>query len=198
MADDKNSRDKKGLRDEKRQMERDMSEARRRMGEEPPIEEGDLEELEDELVGLNFPATGAEVVEEVGDRVVESVAQTYTVKELVPDTEVETYESPSAVRERVQRPSVAASMKRIAEAVDTVSLTEFDTSQRNTYEKTLRELREIDADDHDEGVEVVTDWIVEQIREKEKLPSSRAVRRHASKFCRENGYPISKDSWLGV
>jgi len=42
------------------------------------------------------------------------------------------------------------------------------------------------------------DWIVEQIREKEKKPGSRAVRREAAKFCRANGYEVRNDEWLGV
>jgi hypothetical protein len=45
---------------------------------------------------------------------------------------------------------------------------------------------------------VIADWIVDQIDERGKLPSSRAVRRQAAKFCRANGYPVSADEWLGV
>lgn len=199
MADNKSSRDKQAHDEERRQMKRDQDEAQRRMGEpEPPIDEADLADIETELDELEYPATGADVVEAVGDEVVESVDTSYRVEELVPDTDAEAFESPSEVRGRVQRPTVAASVKRIVESVDTFQHSEFGESQREAYEKTLRELRGIDADDDDEGVYVVTDWIVEQIRDKEKIPSSRAVRKRAAKFCRENGYEVRNDEWLGA
>lgn len=199
MADDKNSRDKQARDDEKRQLERDIDEARKRMGEtEPSIEAEELDEIETELDSLEYPATGAEVVDAVGEKVVESVARRYSVKELVPDTPAEKFESPSAVRTRIKRPTVARSMKRISEAADELPHTDFGDSQTDAYEKTLRELKEVDADDEDEGIKVVTDWIVERIHEKEKPPSSRAVRKRAAKFCRENGYEVRNDEWLGV
>jgi len=199
MADDKNSRDKQARDDEKRQLERDINEARERMGEpEPPIEEEELDEIEEELGALEFPVTGAEVVETVGEKVVKSVARRYSVEELMPDTDAEKFESPSVVLSRIKRPTVARAMKRIVEAVDTLAYAEFGESQRDAYEKTLHELIEIDADDDDEGVKVVADWIIEQIHEKGKLPGSRAVRRRAVKFCRANGYEVRNDEWLGV
>ena len=199
MADNKSSRDKQAHDDEKRQMKRDQDEARRRMGEpEPPIDEADLADIETQLDSLRYPATGADVVEAVGDHTVKSVSGSYTVEELVPDTDSETFESSSEIRAQVQRPTVAAAMKRIVEAADTLQHAEFGESQRDAYEKTLRELREIDADDDDEGVEVITDWIVESLHEKEKLLGSRVVRKRAAKFCRENGYEVRNDEWLGV
>lgn len=199
MADDKKSRDKQARDEKRRQMKRDQDEAQRRMGEpEPPIDEADLADIETELDSIEYPATGAEVVEAVGDHTVKSVSGSYRVEELVPDTDAETFESPSAVRAQVQRPTVAASMKRIVEAANTLQHADFGESQREAYEKTLRELRGIDADDDDEGVEVIADWIVESIHEKEKLPGSRVVRKRAAKFCRENGYEIRNDEWLGV
>ncbi|MDZ7688275.1 MAG: hypothetical protein U5J64_06050 [Halobacteriales archaeon] len=199
MADDKKSRDKQARDEERRQMKRDQDEARERMGEpEPPIEDEELDEIETELGSLEFPATGAEVVDVVGERVVESVARRYSVEELVPDTEAERFGSPSVVLSRIKRPTVARAMKRIAEAVDTLPDAELEGSQRETYEKTLRELKEIDADDEDEGIRVVADWIVERIHEKEKLPGSRSVRRRAAEFCRANGYEVRNNDWLGV
>lgn len=199
MADDKNSRDKQARDDKKRQLEREIDEARRRMGEpEPPIEEEKLDEIEKDLDEMEFPAAGAEVVEAVGEKEVESVARRYSVEELVSDTETEKFGSPSVVLSRIKSPTVARAMKRIVEAADTVPRAEVGDSQRDAYEKTLRELKEIDADDYDEGIKVVTDWIVEQIHEEEKIPSSRAVRRRAAEFCRANGYEIRNDEWLGV
>lgn len=198
MADNKSSRDKKAHDEKRRQMKRDQHEAQKRMGEgEPPIDEADLADIENELDSLEYPATGADVIEAVGDEVVESVGGSYSAEELVPDTDTETFESPSEVRERIQRPTVAASMKRIVEAAESVSKG-FGESQRDAYEKTLRELREIDADDDDEGVDVITDWIVERIHKKGKLPGSRAVRKRAAEFCRANGYGVRNDEWLGA
>jgi hypothetical protein len=89
-------------------------------------------------------------------------------------------------------------MKRDIEASETVPNKEVGRSQREAYEKTFRSLKAIDADDDDEGITVMTDWIVERIREKERIPGSRDVRREAAKFCRSNGYTVRNDEWLGV
>jgi hypothetical protein len=120
---------------------------------------------------------------------------THAVAALVPETDAETFESPAAVRERVQRPTVAATMKRIVEVTDRPQEVELRGSQRDAYERTFAELEAIDAD---EGIQVVGDWVVEQIREKGTLPDSRAVRRKAAKFCRSNGYQVRNDEWLGI
>ena len=199
MADDKRGRDKQAQDADRRQRERDVVAQLERGDEtEPPVERGELDEFEAELESLAFPATGAEVVSAVGDREIESTEGVYTVEELVPATDEETFDSPDTVVVRVQRPTVAAAMKRIVEANETVQHVDLGESQREAYEKTLRALKAIDADDDDEGVRAITDWIVERIREKEKLPGSRAVRREGAKFCRANGYPIRNDEWLGV
>ncbi|QLG27793.1 hypothetical protein HUG10_09620 [Halorarum halophilum] len=199
MADDKRGRDKQAQDAERRQRERDIAAELERGDEtEPPTDEAELDEFETELDSLTFPATGSEVVAAVGDREVESVEGAYTVEELVPDTDEERFDSPAAVRVRVQRPTIAAAMKRIVEASETLRNEELGGSQREAYEKTLRELKAIDADDEDEGIAATTDWIVERIRDKEKLPGSRAVRRQAAKFCRSNGYEVRNDDWLGV
>ncbi|MFB6188134.1 MAG: hypothetical protein ABEI86_14890 [Halobacteriaceae archaeon] len=89
-------------------------------------------------------------------------------------------------------------MKRIVEASKTLRTTEFGWTQRKAYEKTFQALKAIDADDNDEAIEVITEWIIERIHEKEQLPSSRSVRHEAAKFCRENGYQIRVDDWLGI
>ncbi|MGM0398958.1 MAG: hypothetical protein ACQEQY_08185, partial [Halobacteriota archaeon] len=99
---------------------------------------------------------------------------------------------------QVQRPTVAAAMKRVVEASQTLPNTDFRWTQRKAYEKTFEELEAIDADDDDEGIRVIADWIVERIHEKETLPTSRAVRREAAKFCRSNGYQVRNDEWLGI
>jgi hypothetical protein len=89
-------------------------------------------------------------------------------------------------------------MKRVVEAADTHLSASCGTSQRDGYERTFRELPAIDADDDDEGIQAIADWIVERIHEKEKLPGSRDVRRQAAKFCRSNGYSVRNDEWLGI
>lgn len=93
--------------------------------------------------------------------------------------------------------SVRAAMRRIAEA-DRARRNEDDREQQHeSYEKTLRALAEIDADDNDEGITVVTEWIIEQIETEGTRPSSRAVRRRAREFCENNGYEVPNDAWLG-
>jgi hypothetical protein len=199
MADDKKGRDKQAQDAEKRQRERDL-ETELERGDEtrPPVDAVDLVGLEAELEDLPFPLTGSEVVAAVGDREVKSATGSYTIEELVPETDEETFDAPDAVRVHIQRPTVAAAMKRVLEASETLRNTEFGWTQRKAYEMTFQELEAIDADDDDEGIRVVSDWIVERIREKEALPSSRAVRRRAAKFCRANGYQVRNDEWLGV
>ena len=199
MADDKKGRDKQADDAERRQRERDVATELERGDEtEPPVEAAELGDLETELESLAFPAAGSEVVAAVGDREVDSVDGAYTVEELVPDTDEETFDSPSAVRVRLERPTVAAAMKRVVEASETLPNTDLRGSQRDAYEKTFEELEAIDADDDDEGIRVIGDWIVERIRERETLPGSRAVRRRAAEFCRANGYQVRNDEWLGI
>lgn len=165
---------------------------------EPPVDERELEDLEIELDTVEFPATGLELVEAVGYHEIESQGETHDLAELLPRSEREEYDSPEAVRARVQRPTVAAAMRRIVEAADELQSAEFGSSQYEGYERTFRELQAIDAVDDDEGIPVVADWVVERVREKEQLPGSRDVRRRAAKFCRANGYEIRNDEWLGV
>jgi hypothetical protein len=199
MADDKRNREKQARDADRRQREREIAEELARAEEpEPPVEPADLAAVESALEPVQFPATGPEVVSAVGDRVVESATGQYAVEELVPATDAATFESPAAVRERIQRPTIAAAMKRVTEAAETVPHTELSGSRREAYEKTVRELKAIDADDDDEGIAVVRDWIVEQIDEENSLPGSRAVRRRAATFCRANGYEVRNDEWLGV
>jgi len=199
MADDKRGRDKQARDADRRQRERAIAEELERQDEtEPPVEATELDDVEAELESMEFPATGAETVAHAGDREVESSDGTYAIRELVPDTDAETFEAPDDVQMRIQRPTIAAAMKRIIEANEAHPNMDFGESQREAYEKTLRKLKAIDADDDDEGVRVVGDWIVGQIRDEETFPDSRAVRREAAEFCRSNGYQVGDDEWLGV
>ena len=199
MADDANGRDKQARDAERRQREREIAEELERADEpEPPVDAADLAAFEVELEALEFPATGAEIVDAVGDRGVESTDGPHAVEELIPDSDAETFDSPAAVRTRVQRPTVAGAMKRVLEASRTLQDARLRGSQWEAYERTFVELEAIDEDDDDEGIRVVADWIVERIREKGALPGSRDVRRRAAKFCRANGYSVRDDEWLGV
>jgi hypothetical protein len=199
MADDKRGREDQAQDAERRQREREVATELERGDEaRPPVDTTDLADLEADLDELTFPATGVEVVSTVGDRTIESAEGRYKLEELVPAIDEETFDSPDAVRLQVERPTVAAAMKRVLEASKTLPNTDFGWSQRKAYERTFEELAAIDAVDDDEGIRAIADWVVERIREKEKLPSSRGVRREAAKYCRANGYQVRNDEWLGV
>jgi len=199
MADDKRGREKQARDAERRQQERDIETERERGDErEPPVEATTLGDIETALESVEFPATGTDVVAAIGDHTIESRGERYAIEALVPETERETFDSQTAARAAVQRPTVAAAMKRVVESIGTRPDVEFDWSQRNAYELTFRALGSIDADDDDEGITVIGDWIVDRVRETGTLPSSRAVRRRAAEFCRTNGYQVRVDEWLGM
>lgn len=114
MPDDKHSREKQARDAERRQREREILEELERQDDtEPPVEEAVLDDVETKIQSLEFPPTGSEVVAAVGDRQVESPDETYTVEELVPETDAVTFDSPAAVRVRVQRPTITAAMERV-------------------------------------------------------------------------------------
>jgi hypothetical protein len=93
--------------------------------------------------------------------------------------------------------SVTAAMRRI-EGADDTDVEPNDREQKyEMYEKTLRALEDIDADDEDEGITVVTNWIIEQIETEGTLPSSKAVRRRAERFCQRNEYAVPASEWIG-
>ncbi|WP_324665979.1 DUF5789 family protein [Haloarcula sediminis] len=195
MADNKSGRDKQADDERRRQRKRDIvAELERGDEKEPPIEPEALAELEPELETLTFPATGADVVDAVGDRPLGPA----TVADFLPETDTETFEDPEAVQLRLKRPTIAGAMKRVIEANATISNDRLSDSQREAYERTFRELRDVNAVDEDEGIGAVADWIVEHVEERETLPGSRAVRRQAAKICRANGYEVRNDEWLGV
>jgi len=198
MPDDKRGREKQARDADQRQRERDVVAQLERSEEtEPPVDERVVDDI-DELERVEFPATGADIVEAVGDSVVETGDGTAPIRALVPETETEVYDTPEDVRLRIRRPTVAGAMKRIVEANEAVSNDRLGVSKRTAYEKTLRALKGIDADDEDEGVTYITDWVVDRIYEKESPPKSRDVRREAAEFCRKNGYEVSNNDWLGI
>lgn len=198
MPDDKRGREKQARDADQRQRERDVVAQLERSEEtEPPVDERVVDDI-DELERLEFPATGADIVEVVGDSVVESDDGTAPVRALVPETDTEVYDTPEDVRLRIRRPTVAGAMKRVIEANEAVSDDRLGASKRTAYEKTLRALKGIDADDDDEGIAYITDWVVDRTREEGAPPNSRDVRREAAEFCRTNGYQVSNNDWLGI
>lgn len=94
--------------------------------------------------------------------------------------------------------TVESAMRRIVAADDSLTETEDREQQHEMYRKTLRALEDVEADDDDEGIAVVSAWIVERIETTGKRPSSKAVRRRAREFCQSNGYDVPDDSWLGT
>lgn len=199
MADDKDGRENQARAADRRQRTRALEAELERGDEpEPPADPAALDVLESDLEDLSFPATGADVVGVAGDRTVETADRTYAVGDLVPATDEEVYDSPSAVRTLIQRPTVASAMKRIVEANEGLPDDGLPRTQRAAYEKTFRALSAVDTVDEDEVIGVVADWVVDRIGEKETLPGSRAVRRRAAKECRSRGYSVSVDDWLGI
>ncbi|GAB7010296.1 hypothetical protein [Halorubrum trueperi] len=199
MADDKNGREKQAADEERRQRDRDVTAELERGDEaEPPVDDAALDDLETALEPLTFPATGRELVAAVGDREIAVAGGTYAVVDLLPDADSEAFNAPALVSERVRRPAVATAMKRIVEAAETLPNEEFGRSQHEAFERTFRALTDVDGIDDDAGVRVVADWVVDRIREREAVPGSRDVRRQAAKYCREHGYEIRNDEWLGI
>jgi len=199
MADNKDGREKQARDADDRQRRRDIAAELERGDEpEPEIDAADLDDVEADLESLEFPATGADIIAAIGDRDIGPPAERYTVEQLVPETDDALFDSPDRVRVRIQRPTVAAAMKRIVEASEALPNEDLKGSQHDAYEKTLLELKRISPDDDDEAIGVVRDWVVDRIRDKETLPTSRQIRRQAAKVCREEGYQIRNDDWLGI
>lgn len=195
MPDDKRGRDKQADDEDRRQRERAMETYLARRDEaEPPLDDTFKSTLEP----VEFPATGADVVAEVGDHEVDLEPGTYHLDDLVPEVATETFESPARLHGQVKRPTVATAMKRILEAAADLQGVEFGTSQRDAYERTFLELVDIDPVDEDQGVPTIADWIVSRMHESGSLPGSRSVRREAANYCRSNGYEVRSDEWLGV
>jgi len=199
MADDKEGREKQARDEDDRQRRREIDAELERGDElEPEVDAADLEDVEAEIERLEFPVTGADIVATVGDREIGTAAERYTVEQLVPNTDRALFDSPDHVRVRIQRPTVAAAMKRIVEASEALPNEELDEAQYDAYEKTFLELKQISPDDDDEAIAEVRDWVVERIRDREKLPTSRGVRRQAATVCRRKGHKVRNSDWLGI
>lgn len=199
MADDKRGREKQARDEDMRQRKRAILEELERTEEsEPRVDFESLAEAEAALEAVPFPATGRQVVEAIGDVELDGPEGPLRADELLPNADAETFESPTEVRFRLQRPTVASAMKRVVEAADEARQVELSGSQREAYEKTFTALEDLAPGDEDEGIPYIRDWILDRIAHDGDLPGSRSVRREAAKFARKNGYPVSNDEWLGV
>ena len=199
MADDKRGREKQAADEDRRQRERELATELERGDElEPAVDPAALAELEASLESLTFPATGRELVAAVGEHDIGAGGDRYVVAELLPDADMESFDAPAVVSERIRRPAVATAMKRVVEAAATLPDEEFGRSQHEAFERTFRALSDVDLVDDEAGVHAIADWVVDRIDERETVPGSRDVRRQAATYCRENGYEIRNDEWLGV
>ena len=199
MADDKSGREKQAADEDRRAREREITAELERGDEaEPPVDAAELVDLEAALEPLTFPATGRELIAAVGDREIDAAGDTYAVADLLPDADMESFDAPAVVSERVRRPAVATAMKRVVEAASTLPDEEFGRSQHEAFERTFRALSDINEVDDEGPVRAIADWVVDRIRERETVPGSRDVRREAAKHCRAHGYEVRDDEWLGV
>jgi hypothetical protein len=94
--------------------------------------------------------------------------------------------------------SIESALDRIEAAESAEGRRDDDReAQYEAYERTFRALAEVTPDDDDEGVTVVSRWIVDRMEETGERPSSRAVRKRAREYCEHNGYEVGDDEWLG-
>jgi len=193
MGDTKDGREKQAQKELERQRQHAIQEELQRWDEtEPP------RELDDALDDLDYPASTERVAEAVGEYEVPVGDDTIPVAEIVQRSTRDSYETAEEARQRIRRPSVAASLRRLVAVSREAGLEDAFREREDTYEKTLRALEDVDADDADEGIAAVTEWISEQIRQNDALPKSRRVRNYAAEFCRDNDYEIRDDAWLGA
>lgn len=68
-------------------------------------------------------------------------------------------------------------------------------SRRDAYKKGIQEVRDIAGEAQ---AEELAEWIENEIRQKERFPTAREVRKRGAKICRESGAEISTGSWLGA
>jgi len=202
MADDKDGREKQaGTRDDDdRQRRRDIATELERGDEpEPEIDAADLGDVEAELESLEFPATGS------GDHRGDRRPRYRTVGRTIHRRAAGPRDGQGAVRLAGSRPrSDTATHGRHGHEADRGG--QRDAAERGARWIATRRLREdlrrtrarVSPDDYDESIGVVRDWVVDRIRDKEKLPTSRQIRRQAAKVCRESGHEIRNDDWLGI
>ncbi len=98
--------------------------------------------------------------------------------------------------------SIKQSMRDIDRAVeDTVGTHEQyeakkeGRSRRRVYEKSIEEVRKTAGKTEAERLAM---WIETTIREEEKLPSGKQVRKKGAEICRDVGEAVSTNDWLGA
>ena len=104
MADNKKGRDKQADDQERRQRERELTEARDRAGEvEPPLNHPDHElgDLNAALETIHYPTTTDELIEVYGDRTVHSQRGSTAIRNVLALIDNETYDSADEVRTRM-------------------------------------------------------------------------------------------------
>lgn len=104
MADDKQSRDAQAHREEKRQRDREVAEARTRGDEEEPIGDdprGRLGGLDEALESHDYPTTTNELVEAYGDYELETQGGTASLADVLSPTDNQPFDSADDVRRRV-------------------------------------------------------------------------------------------------
>ena len=104
MADDKQGRDEQADREEKRQREREVEEARTRGDEKEPMgndPSGRLGDLDEALTFLDYPATTTELVEAYGDYELETQGGKKSLEDVLSSTDDQIYDSAEDVRRRV-------------------------------------------------------------------------------------------------
>jgi len=193
MGDTKEGRENQAQDELERQRQRAVQEELARWDEtEPP------RELDDALDDLDYPVTTEAVAEAVGDYEVPVGDDVIPVAKIVQRSARDGFDSPEEARDRIRRPSVAASLRRLLALSTEAGMADDFRAREEAYEKTLRALEDVDADDEDEGIAAVTEWIAERVEETGSLPKSRRVRNYAAEFCRDNGYAVRDDGWLGA
>ncbi|MFC3478505.1 DUF5789 family protein [Halobacterium litoreum] len=193
MGDTKEGRENQARAEERRQRERALREELDRWHEtEPP------RALANELDELDYPATTDAVVAAVGDHEVAVADEQIPVAEVVERSGRDRFDSAADARQQIGRPTVAAALRRIRAASDEAGRRAQFRAKEEAFERTLQSLESLSEDDEDEGIAVVTAWILDSLDANGKLPESRRVRKQAVAFCRANGYEVRNDSWLGA
>ena len=98
--------------------------------------------------------------------------------------------------------SVTQSMKHIDRTVEKVLGTreqyeakQKGRSRRRAYEKSIEEVRDVAGTTE---AKQLAQWIEEYVRDERELPTSRQVRKEGAEICRDAGYSVSTNDWLGT
>lgn len=193
MGDTRDGRDEQSRNRDRRDIERSVREELARWHEvEPP------DDVVAALDAVAYPADTEDVAAAVQGFEVAVGDDAVPVAEVVQLAAPVRFRSAREARQTVERPSVAAALRRIEAACQRWDHRDAFRERRAAYEKTLQALEDIDGDDDNEGITVIAAWIVGELAEKDKLPRSRRLRKRAAAFCRDNGYEVRDDDWLGA